>query len=137
MIYVQHTSALTNHFRCGNSGYSYIYIDEVKKQAILTSNCEVLFWCNSLQELTYDALEKNIDNLKSKADRNAYWDYAVPMRNGNILGCYEFYNLHIVSPENNNLLIPIAYTPGICITDCRFEGAIMDTITGEIITSNN
>ena len=136
LIYVQHTAALTNQFGCGNSGYSFMYMDELKQQAILTNNCEVLFRCESLNDLTYESLKNNIDRLKSRADKNAYWDYAVPMQNGSILGCYEFYNLQIVDSVNNKLLSQIEYTPGICITGCCFDGAIMDTATKEIVLSN-
>ena len=102
----------------------------------LPNNCEVLFRCESLNDLTYESLKNNIDRLKSRADKNAYWDYAVPMQNGSILGCYEFYNLQIVDSVNNKLLSQIEYTPGICITGCCFDGAIMDTATKEIVLSN-
>ena len=137
MIYVWHTSELTNQYGCGRTNCSFIYLSDDMTEAIFVENRQKLLYCENIKELTYEVLAEKMKKCSSNANQNAFWDFAVPQNNLNILGCYEFYNLMEVDSTDNTLLNPISYYPGISIVGCNFDNAITDETVQSIINSNS
>ena len=90
-----------------------------------------------LKSLNYKEIDTEMENCSSKANQNAFWDFVVPKNDGNLLGCYEFYNLIEVRADNNALLNMISYYPGVSIMGCKFNKTISDEYVSAIISANN
>ncbi len=133
MIFVYHTSQLTNAYGCGDTGFSYTFLSDDMKEAIFLENRQKLLYCKDINNLDYQKLEHKMMINSSCANTNAFWDFAVPMSNDNILGCYEFYNLIEVNASNNALLNEVEYYPGIAIAKCNFDDEIFNEDLNDII----
>lgn len=137
MLYVYHTSELTNQYGCGQSGYNYVFLSDDMSEAILIKDKQKLLHCKDIKRLNYKEIATEMENYSSKANQNAFWDFVVPKNDGNLLGCYEFYNLIEVRADNNALLNMISYYPGISIMGCKFNKTISDEYVSDIISANN
>ena len=49
------------------------------------------------------------------------WDFAAPLSDGNILGCYESYHLIVINTETRELMSRIEYDPEVAICGCIFK----------------
>ena len=114
-----------------------MYLSDDFREAILFEGRHKLFYCTDLTNLTYKELHKSFASIRTKVNDNAYWDFAIPWFSGELIGCYEFYNLITVNPESNELLDEIPYYPGISITKCSFNDSVIDEPVENIIQTNN
>ena len=135
-IFVWHENALANRYGAGDIGISYMYLADDRLGAILTSNRECLFYHEDLRKLTYQKLREILQKGFLEAPGGAYWDYAIPWSDGNLIGCFDSYHLTGVSALDNRLLDPIDYDPGISILGCSFRDVSADTEAIDIIRAN-
>ena len=135
-LFVWHENALTNRYGVGDSGISHMYLADDRPEAILTSNRECLFYHGDLRKLTYQKLRDILQKGFLEAPENAYWDFAIPWSDGNLIGCFEFYKLISVAASDNKLLGPIHYYPGISILGCSFKEVNADAEALKIIQAN-
>lgn len=135
-IFVWHRHEITNRYRVGNSGFSYMYLADDRSEAIITENREYLSYQKELKGLTYQKLRDTFQNDFRDVHQDTYWSYAVPWHDGSLVGCFEGYNLIGVAASDNRLLEPIEYFPGISIFGCRFRGIQAEQETRDAIAAN-
>ena len=135
-IFVWHKHEITNRYRVGNSGFSYMYLADDRSEAIITENREYLSCQKELKSLTYQKLRDTFQNDFKDVHQDTYWSYAVPWHDDMLIGCFEGYNLTGVSALDNRLLDPIEYFPGISILGCRFKGIQAVAPIRDIIVEN-
>ena len=127
---------IANRYGVGNSGFSYLYLADDMSEAIITDNRKYLSYQNPLSSLTYEHMRQIFDQNFQDVHRDTYWDFAIPWSDGNLIGCFESYNLMRVTSSNNTLLDHVEYYPGISIAGCKFKGIQTDRDTQEIIAAN-
>ena len=135
-IFVWHKHEITNRYRVGDSGFSYMFLADDKSEAVITNNRVCLSYQNDLKNLTYKRLQDNLQSILKSVHEGTYWDYTIPWCDGNLIGCFEGYCLASVSVLDNQLLDSIEYYPGISISGCSFRGICADNETRDIITTN-
>lgn len=136
MICVKHTSAISQQFRDSNSKYSFMYLSDDMKECLFTEESKKLSYQKNITKLTYDILDNDIKKDIGDSNGNAYWAFAIPWRNGNIVGCYESYILTEIDTKTGQLMEPIDYNPGVSIFGCSFKNIIANDVVKDIIKNN-
>lgn len=135
-VYFKHTRALEYKYREKPSGFSYTFLDEKSGTAIFMKNSEKLFLHRNFRLCTYKEIEEGFSKNLGSYDGHAYWDYAVPYLDNQIIGCYENYKLLALDADTGEELYDIEYTPGLSIYDCDFRYAKADEILLDELNQN-
>lgn len=136
MICVKHTSAISTQLSNSKGRYSFMYLSDDMKECLFTEKSERLSYQKNLNKLTYDVLDNDIKADIGDSNGNAYWAFAIPWSNGNIVGCYESYILAEIDTKTGQLMKPIDYNPGVSIFGCSFKNIIANDIVKDIIKNN-
>lgn len=142
MIYVKHFSPLSNSYRTQylegskHGKYSYMYLSLDKNEAVFTEENERLFYINNLKALTYNGLHNGFKDNIGDENGNAYWDFAIPWSDNEIIGCFESYRLATVDLNTGRLGQEIKYYPGVSICKCCFDNTQIDEAVSDIIKFN-
>ena len=135
-IYVRHTKALANRYRSMHSKYTYMYLSDDMKEAVLTEDTLRLSYQKNLKTLTYQILEKDFKRNMGESENHGYWDFAAPWTDELLVGCMENYHLVPIEIKTGKCREGIFYTPGISIHGCSFRNVKTDSTTEEMILKN-
>lgn len=135
-IYVRHTKALANRYRKMHSKYTYMYLSDDMKDAILTEDTLRLSYQKDLKTLTYQLLENDFKRNMGESESHGYWDFAAPWTDEILVGCMENYHLVPIEIRTGESKEGIFYTPGISIHGCSFRDARADSTAEEMILQN-
>lgn len=136
MICVRHYFDLTRNSKNGESKICCTYLSNDMKRGIFTEKGERLSYQKNLHTLTYKTLKKDFNRNIGDDDGHAYWDFAIPWVDGNLIGCYGFFHLIGIDLITGKLTEEITYYPGISIYSCNFKNASIDEVSKSIITHN-
>lgn len=136
MICVRHYSSITNSSRSGKGGICYTYLSDNMKKGVFTEKGERLSYQKNLHTLTYIDLENDFKRNIGDDDGHAYWDFAIPWCDGNLIGCYDLFHLIGIDLITGELMEEITYYPGISIYSCNFKNASIDETSKSIIAHN-
>lgn len=135
-IYVRHTKALANLYRSMHSKYTYMYLSDKMKDAILTEDSLRLSYQKHLKTLTYQILEKDFKRNMGESESHGYWDFAAPWTDDILVGCMENYHLVPIEIKTGKCREGIFYTPSLSIHGCSFRNAKTDSSAEEMILQN-
>lgn len=113
-----------------------MYLSDDMKEAVFSQENIRLAYCKDLPLLTYKKLENEFQRKIGNESSGSYWNSTVPDQNGNLIGAYEHYMLMGISTETGKVTEEITYSPGICVNDCDFTGAIMPAEVKEMLKAN-
>lgn len=132
-LYVMHEFCIDDPQRANVTNYCYSYLsDDFSKAVCIRDYAELYLW----EDLKNEPDKLNFFDYKGTEYRHAYWDYAIPTVNNQLLCCFENYRLIHVDASNGNIHDEIEYTPGIAISGCKFKSVIADEETKHIIRCN-
>lgn len=89
-----------------------------------------------MSKLTYKQLNEDFKKNIGDTDGHTYWDFAVLLSDGNILGCYESYHLIVINTEMGELMSRVDYDSGAVICGGSFKNLKENENVQDIIKRN-
>lgn len=97
-------------------------ISRNEEGTLFIRNSRTLYFANNIHELTYEELDKALDEERGYLGGNSFWSYVIRLENGNLICNYEGDGLMRVDSNTGEMIREISYLPGLALWGCNFRG---------------
>lgn len=112
------------------------YLSHDERGTLFMRNSRTIYFANDIHKLTYEDLDKALDEERGCLGGTAYWSYAIRLENGDLICNYDGEGLMRLDGSTGEMIREIAYRPGLALWGCNFVGVNASDEVKKVLSDN-
>ena len=96
------------------------FLTHGKQGTLFMRNSRTIYFTDDIHKLTYEELDKALDEERGCLGGTAYWSYVIRLESGDLICNYDGEGLMRVDGNTGEMIREIAYRPGLALWGCNF-----------------